>query len=835
MIGGNAQISGEDNKESDAPKKENENSAEKNEQNINNDKKEEEKKEEKSKKKTTFSFIKRKGPNSNKNLSNISSNINNDNLNINNKENKSSTNDEDLSKLMKATSSKNTTTFEELNNMSNITKNNLNQDELNTNINNLNISKDTNNNELKQKGGGFGGFGFIKRGGINPSKSSNLDESSSSQSTIGHSNEIDNTHKIIEKPKKKFVNILEQYRIKMQEYHGKMFNYNEDFKYFIRKLAQIRKELKDLDDQVKNKKEEANNLLKNQNEQIENNNFDMAEKIEEEIKTTNDKIEQLKSLIKQKNETDLAQVKLTLIELIKEKNNYYDSYLILFIPLLENAGDSLEEAKKEKVDGLKNIKKEIDKVEKDKIENIYKEALKDFEEVEKKINVDFEEEAKDITDNINQLNNKSKDIHNEIEELKNKIKEKEQELIDINNEIEKKNEEKKEIKKKYEKNEEFQEKKKIMEEKKNEYDKIINNLKSIENIYAKNEEKYDKKINEINNIIKTIESNKINYPKRIDNNIKLSKELNEMYISDKEKTKKIKGDQNAIKELLIKLTDNNEKIEVLNMQNKRISSEIASVEANIQNFEDTKKAHVAKKQFKDAQIANNEIKKCQENKAQLNEFLKGNLDEIKILDNDNKETDKAINDFNDEIKNYEKIIKEDNEKYLINLLNILKQFIEDVEDNDPDKKMVEETIKLVSNELYPNGEPQEQNTNNDNDKEKEKEKEEQTKEDINTKENADETNENKDENKKEEKMEKTEKKNEKDEKIEEKKETEEERIKREEEEKINKEKEIEKIKKEIKELEEKLELLINEEKYDECDITNNKIEELKEKLKKLEE
>ena len=33
--------------------------------------------------------------------------------------------------------------------------------------------------------------------------------------------------------------------------------------------------------------------------------------------------------------------------------------------------------------------------------------------------------------------------------------------------------------------------------------------------------------------------------------------------------------------------------------------------------------------------------------------------------------------------------------------------------------MVEETIKLVCNELYPNGEPQEQN--NDNDKEKEKE------------------------------------------------------------------------------------------------------------------
>jgi hypothetical protein len=35
------------------------------------------------------------------------------------------------------------------------------------------------------------------------------------------------------------------------------------------------------------------------------------------------------------------------------------------------------------------------------------------------------------------------------------------------------------------------------------------------------------------------------------------------------------------------------------MQNKRISSEMASIEENIQNFDDTKKAQVAKKQFKD--------------------------------------------------------------------------------------------------------------------------------------------------------------------------------------------------------------------------------------------
>ena len=311
-----------------------------------------------------------------------------------------------------------------------------------------------------------------------------------------------------------------------------------------------------------------------------------------------------------------------------------------------------------------------------------------------------------------------------------------------------------------------------------------------------------------------------------------------MYKSTKEKTKTIRGDENAIKELLAKLAENNEKIEVLNMKNKIISSEISSVESSIQNFEDTKKAHVAKKQFKDAQIANNEIKKCQENKSQLNEFLKGNSDEIAILNNDNNVTNKTINDFNEEIKNFEKIIKEDNEKYLIHLLNLLRQFIEDVEDNDPDKKMVEDTIKAVSKEVYPNGEPVVQNNNNveENGDEKNNEKEEQIKQETIEENVNDKKDENKEKNEeKEEKMENDEKKEEKVEKTEEKIETEEERIKREEEERKNKEKEIAKLKEEIKELEQKLELLINEEKYDECDITNNKIEELKSNLKKLEE
>ena len=96
-----------------------------------------------------------------------------------------------------------------------------------------------------------------------------------------------------------------------------------------------------------------------------------------------------------------------------------------------------------------------------------------------------------------------------------------------------------------------------MEQKKNEYNQTINNLKSIENVYAMNEEKYDKKINEINKIIKTIKSNRKNYPKRITNNTQSSKDLNDMYINNNEKRKQIHNNENTIKELLKKLTENN--------------------------------------------------------------------------------------------------------------------------------------------------------------------------------------------------------------------------------------------------------------------------------------
>ena len=65
-----------------------------------------------------------------------------------------------------------------------------------------------------------------------------------------------------------------------------------------------------------------------------------------------------------------------------------------------------------------------------------------------------------------------------------------------------------------------------------------------------------------------------------------------MYKNNEEKTNKIHKNENNIKELLKKLSENNEKIEVLDMQNKRINSEISSVEANIHKILRIPKKHM---------------------------------------------------------------------------------------------------------------------------------------------------------------------------------------------------------------------------------------------------
>ena len=62
-----------------------------------------------------------------------------------------------------------------------------------------------------------------------------------------------------------------------------------------------------------------------------------------------------------------------------------------------------------------------------------------------------------------------------------------------------------------------------------------------------------------------------------------------MFNINEENLKKINENENKIKELSTKINENNEQIEVLYFQNKRIDSEILSTDSHINNLEEAKK------------------------------------------------------------------------------------------------------------------------------------------------------------------------------------------------------------------------------------------------------
>ena len=258
--------------------------------------------------------------------------------------------------------------------------------------------------------------------------------------------------------------------------------------------------------------------------------------------------------------------------------------------------------------------------------------------------------------------------------------------------------------------------------------------------------------------------------------------------------------EKKIKEYSAKIVENNEKIEVLDLQNKRINSEIISVDANIENLEDIKKSLVAKKQFKEAQNTNNEIKKNQTNKQGLTELLNGNKQEIDSLMKDNNEQNEQSEKLVKENEAYDKQIKENNNKYIKSYRDILKDFYENVDENDNDINMIKEEMEIINKEI------------GEEDPKEEAPKEEAPKEEETKEEEKPST--------KEEEQQKTE-------------EVKEEEPKKEltPEEKEAKKSELEAT---IKDLEVKLDEQVKLENFDECDVINTQIENLKAELKQYE-
>ena len=593
--------------------------------------------------------------------------------------------------------------------------------------------------------------------------------------------------------------VKETYSAEKGKINANMFNYNEDFKNHIRRISLLRQEVDSCKIQKENLQQEVNELTKKQNALIEENNFDDAMKVEEEIKQRTAELNSVDLSIQQKTEDELAKLKWNLIQLIKDNIDHLNNYMANFPDLTPYANEAKANLEEEEKKAMLSINNDISSQEKKTEEKdiAYKESIENLNKADEDFKLKFEEETKDLTNEIKALDDKKKNLLDEIEEIKKKLQEKENELQEVNNEIDSKEGEKEEIKKKYETDEEYMKKKTDKEEKEKEYNfavKVLNNLKQIS---EDNKSQYKSKFEEISHIIKTIEDNRLNYPKKVESNKELIETLTNIFTYNEENLKKMHENENKIKEYSAKIVENNEKIEVLDLQNKRINSEIISVDANIENLEDIKKSLVAKKQFKEAQNTNNEIKKNQTNKQGLTELLDGNKQEIDSLMKDNSEQNEQSEKLVKENEAYDKQIKENNNKYIKSYRDILQDFYENVDENDSDINMIKEEMEIINKEI---GE--------------EEPKEEEKKEEATEPPKEEEKPSTNEEEKKEEEVKEEEPKKELTP-----------------EEKGAKKNELEAT---IKDLEVKLDEQVKLENFDECDVINTQIENLKEELKQYE-
>ena len=641
-------------------------------------------------------------------------------------------------------------------------------------------------------------FGFIKKNQTQQSPAN------SQQKDLKFIKKESSPKNIEPQIKKKWTlkDVKETYNAEKGKINASMFNYNEDFKNHIRRISMLRQEVDECKNQKKNLQNEVNVLTKKKNALIEENNFDDAMKLEEEIKQRTAELNSVDLSIQQKTEDELAKLKWNLIQLIKDNIDHLNNYMANFpdlTPYVNEAKANLEEEEKKAMLSINNdISSQEKKTEEKDI--AYKESIENLNKADEEFKVKFEEETKDLTSEIKDLDDKKNNLLDEIEEIKRKLQEKENELQDVNNEIDSKENEKEEIKKKYENDEEYMKKKTDKEEKEKEYNfavKVLNNFKQIS---EDNKEQYKSKFEEISRIIKTIEDNRLNYPKKVESNKELIDTLTNIFKYNEENLKKMHENEKKIKEYSAKIVENNEKIEVLDLQNKRINSEIISVDANIENLEDIKKSLVAKKQCKEAQNTNNEIKKNQTNKQGLTELLNGNKQEIDSLMKDNNEQNEQSEKLVKENEAYDKQIKENNNKYIKSYRDILKDFYENVDENDNDINMIKEEMEIIKKEI------------GEEDPKEEAPKEEAPKEEETKEEEKPSTN--------EEEQQKTE-------------EVKEEEPKKEltPEEKEAKKSELEAT---IKDLEVKLDEQVKLENFDECDVINTQIENLKAELKQYE-
>lgn len=448
--------------------------------------------------------------------------------------------------------------------------------------------------------------------------------------------------------------------------------YNKRMKDLIIEIHENRKNNFDLKNQISSIDNDILLQIENQKNvlsSLENENKEKFEEKKKELNLINEEILKLKKnkneLIEKKkeNEEKMFNKESSQIDLLKEKKNSIDITLENFSLLktkLEPIYNNIIDSNKNKdLEELINLKKEL--------ENIISSSNK-TEEIKKKL-------KEEINIQLEESNNKQENLLIECEQLRVALNEKMQQTIILNDKINQYTSSMKLIDKYGEKYKEIYEKDQIIKEKEIKAKKQCDEYKDILERIDIFHKKYDEISDFLNENIAIME-NFINVAI-------VQKEQIESYINEINNLKKI-------------LEENEEKVEILELENKSLEAEISPVQLKISKLENEKKFNINKMNFDNLNDIFNNIEELKTLKKELNEKIKEVNEKISNIQNQNM---KFLKDIDDKTKLYidvEGELRSENIHYIKSYENILNDLPENLRNNT---NTVIDEIKLLNEEL----------------------------------------------------------------------------------------------------------------------------------------
>ena len=448
--------------------------------------------------------------------------------------------------------------------------------------------------------------------------------------------------------------------------------YNKRMKDLIIEIHENRKNNFDLKNQISSIDNDILLQIENQKNvlsSLENENKEKFEEKKKELNLINEEILKLKKnkneLLEKKkeNEEKMFNKESSQIDLLKEKKNSIDITLENFSLLktkLEPIYNNIIDSNKNKdLEELINLKKEL--------ENIISSSNK-TEEIKKKL-------KEEINIQLEESNNKQENLLIECEQLRVALNEKMQQTIILNDKINQYTSSMKLIDKYGEKYKEIYEKDQIIKEKEIKAKKQCDEYKDILERIDIFHKKYDEISDFLNENIAIME-NFINVAI-------VQKEQIESYINEINNLKKI-------------LEENEEKVEILELENKSLEAEISPVQLKISKLENEKKFNINKMNFDNLNDIFNNIEELKTLKKELNEKIKEVNEKISNIQNQNM---KFLKDIDDKTKLYidvEGELRSENIHYIKSYENILNDLPENLRNNT---NTVIDEIKLLNEEL----------------------------------------------------------------------------------------------------------------------------------------